>query len=109
MRFMLAVAEIGVPLLRNSSSRGLALCVCGSWLAPVFLDLGRSSVSPVLPLRFITLHGFWYCWLNFKPLIGVKCKGVKCRVTCFKSLHLQAFVMLWRSCLERLARLKNGT
>lgn len=86
---MLAVAEIDVPLLRNSSSRGLALCV---WFlaGSRFLDLGRSSVSPVLPQHFIALHGFCFYLLDFKSLIGVKCKGVKCRVTFSLSIHLKA-------------------
>ena len=64
--------------------------VCGSWLAPVFLDLGRSSVSPVLPQHFIALHGFCFYLLDFKSLIGVKCKGVKYSVTFSLSIHMKA-------------------
>ena len=85
MRFVLMVVKIGVPLLRSSNSRELALCVVLGWL-PFFLVLGRSSVAPVLLLHFITLHGFCYYRLDFKPLTDVKCKGVKYSLTFF-SIH----------------------
>ena len=64
--------------------------MCGSWLAPVFLVLGRSSVAPVLLLHFITLHGFCYYRLGFKPLTDVKCKGVKYSLTFSLSIHMKA-------------------